>query len=228
MAEPDDKYEYVYEDDHRHRPRPLWNLFLLALVVAAVCFVSAPFFAFRALRAASQYRDVAAVQQLVDYEAVRKALLIDLGPQDKSLVTAEPPSIWDRALGIFRRAVGPVIQAPTEPIVDRYLTIDSLSALTRGYAPGTAPPLPSAAPDLTERVRDLATQPMPQIRYWDPNRVRIGVVRPSDSGKVTLFTFERRDWFTWKLVQITLPPGEIPGPPAPNPPAPASGPPQAG
>ena len=202
-----EEYEY---DDRDERRRPLFNLFLLALAVAAVCFVSAPFFAFRALRAASQYRDVAAVAQLVDFNAVRKAMLIDLGPQDPHLVTAEPPSIWRDPIGAFKRALGPIAPVKTEPAIDKYLPIDGLSALTRGYAPGTAPPLPTVPPDLVSRAQNVFTQPMPQIRYWDPNRVRIGVNRPSDSSAVTLFTFERRDWFTWKLVQITLPAGDAP------------------
>jgi hypothetical protein len=203
----DNDYEY---DDRSERRRPLLNLLLLAIVVAAVCFVSAPYFAFRGLRAAAQYRDVAAVAQLVDFNAVRKAMLIDAEPGDPALVTAEPPSIWRDPIGAFKRVLGPIAPTPSEPSVDRFLTIDGLSALTRGYAPGDAPPLPTTPPDLQSRARALIREPMPQIRYWDPNRVRIAVMRPGDGAKTTLFTFERRDWFTWKLVQITLPPGETP------------------
>ena len=209
MGEREPEYEYEYDDRHERR-RPLFNLFLLALAVAAVCFISAPYFAFRGLRAAAQYRDVAAVGQLVDFNAVRKALIIDLGPQDPHLVTAEPPSIWRDPLGAFRRALGPIAPVKVEPAVDRYLTIDGLSALTRGYAPGAAPPLPQTPPDMVARAQALVREPLPRIRYWDPNRVRIAVLRPEDSAKATLFTFDRRDWFTWKLVQISLPAGEVP------------------
>jgi hypothetical protein len=46
------------------------------------------------------------------------------------------------------------------------------------------------------------------ILYWDPDRVRIAVERPGARDKVTVFTFERRDWFVWKLVKIGLPAGE--------------------
>jgi hypothetical protein len=38
--------------------------------------------------------------------------------------------------------------------------------------------------------------------------VRIAVTRPGARDKVTVFTFERRDWFVWKLVKIGLPAGE--------------------
>jgi hypothetical protein len=214
MATADDAVEYE-DDDSRERRRPLLDLLLLAVAVAAVCFVSAPYFAFRGLRAAAQYRDVAAVAQMVDFTAVRTALILELGP-DPALVTAEPPSVWRDPLGAFRRALGPIAPPKAEPTVDRYLTIDGLAALTRGYAPGAAPPQPATPPNLASRAQALVSQPMPQIRYWDPNRVRIAVPRPGDRAKATLFTFERRGWFTWKLVQIGLPPGEPPAGPRPG------------
>lgn len=201
-----DEREYDHRGERRH---PIFNLLLLALVVAAVTFAVAPWFAFRALRAAAQYDDVAAVSELVDFNAVRKALSLELGPQtDASPITAEPPSIWRDPMGAMRRALGPIAPPRSEPAIDRYLSIDGLAALTRGYAPGAAPPAEPTPPALQDRAMAMVTQPFPQIRYWDPNRVRIAVERPGARDKVTVFTFERRDWFAWKLVQIGLPAGE--------------------
>ena len=95
--------------------------------------------------------------------------------------------------------------APPEPKVDRYLTVAGVSALTRGYAPGKAPPGSAGG------VQDAIKGPHPAIAYWDPNRVRIAVKRPDGSGKVTIFTFERKALFTWKLVHIRLPSDERQG-----------------
>ncbi len=183
--------------DEPRQPRryPILTLLLLACVVAAAAFATAPWFAFRALRSAAQYNDVPAVESLVDFNAVRSSLELQLGAQtDASLVTAEPPSIWRDPVGAMRRALGPMAPPRSAPAIDRYLSLEGLSALTRGYAPGSAPP-PDAAP-------------FPWPRYWDANRVRLAVARPGATDKVTIFTFERRDWFVWKLVQIGLPAGE--------------------
>ncbi len=212
LGDDGDRYDRRYEreyDDRGERRHPILNLIFMAALIAAVVFAVAPWFAFRALRAAAQYDDVAAVGELVDFNAVRKALSIELGAQDAAVpVTAEPPSIWRDPLGAMRRALGPIAPPRSEPAVDRYLTLDGLSALTRGYAPGAAPPVDATPPDMAQRAQALVTQPFPQIRYWDPNRVRIAVERPGARDKATVFTFERRDWFTWKLVQISPPAGE--------------------
>ena len=60
-------------------------------------------------------------------------------------------------------------------------------------------------------MKDTVKGPFPAIAYWDPNRVRIAVKRPDGSGKITIFTFERKALFTWKLVHIRLPGDERQG-----------------
>src|SRR4051812_19874409 len=115
----------------------LFNIFLTSLAVAAICFVTAPWFAFRALKAAIQYDDVAAISELVDFGATRANLTQQLkNPNSPAPATAEPPSIWRDPLGVIRRAIRPL--APPEPKADKYLTTEGLSAMTRGYAPGAA------------------------------------------------------------------------------------------
>ncbi len=185
----------------------LFNIFLTLLAVAAIAFVSAPWFAFRALKAATQYDDVAAISELVDFGATRATLTQQLkNPGAPAPVTAEPPSIWRDPLGVIRRAIRPL--APPEPRADKYLTTDGLSALTRGYAPGAAPPAGAKPTTLMERMTYTVGGPYPQVPYWDPNRVRLAIPRPGEPDKLTLFTWQRRGWFEWKLVGITLPAGE--------------------
>jgi len=180
----------------------IWDLIVLAIFVFAATFAMAPWFAFRALKAAAQYEDVQAIGELVDFPAVRRGLTAQL-VVDAPAAKAEPPSIWRDPLGVFRKAIEPI--APPEPKVDRYLTVAGVGALTRGYAPGQAPPASAREGSLTGQVTDAVKGPHPGIVYWDPNRVRIAVKRPDRSGKITVFTFERRALFTWKLVHIRLP-----------------------
>lgn len=179
----------------------IWDLIVLGIFVFAAAFVSAPWFAFRALTAAAQYEDVQAIGELVDFPAVRRALTGQLD-EDAPVAAAEPPSIWRDPLGAMRRAIEPI--APPEPRVDRYLTIAGISALTRGYAPGAAPTGP--APQTAFGKAKAAIQgPYPAIAYWDPNRVRVAMKRPGAPDRVTVFTFQRKALFTWKLVHIRLP-----------------------
>ena len=180
----------------------IWDLIVLAIFVFAAAFASAPWFAFRALKAAAQYEDVQAIGELIDFPAVRRSLTGQLN-EDVPVAAAEPPSIWRNPLGAMRRAIEPM--APPEPKVDRFLTIAGISALTRGYAPGAAPAGPVRPETTSGKLKAAVQGPYPTIAYWDPNRVRVAMKRPGDPVRVTVFTFQRRALFTWKLVHIKLP-----------------------
>ncbi|KSB88003.1 hypothetical protein AS593_19020 [Caulobacter vibrioides] len=183
----------------------IWDLLVLAIFIFAAAFATAPWFAFRALKAAAQYEDVQALGELVDFPVVRRSLTGQLD-EEAPAAKPEPPSVWTNPLGVFKRAIEPI--APPEPKVDRYLTVQGLSALTRGYAPGAAP-APAARPETAwGRMQAVVRGPYPTIAYWDPNRVRIAVRRPGDKAKATIFTFQRRELFVWKLVHIRLPADE--------------------
>ena len=184
----------------------LWDLVVLAIFVSAAAFATAPWFAFRALKAAAQYEDVQAISELVDFPAVRGSLTAELNETPVAAAPAEPPSIWRDPLGVFKRAIEPI--APPEPKVDRYLTIQGLSALTRGYAPGAAPPVGPKPATAMEQAKAAVAGPHATIAYWDPNRVRISVKRPGQASKTTIFTFRRDKLFVWRLVHIRLPADE--------------------
>lgn len=183
----------------------LFKIVVTAALVFALAFASAPYFAFRALRAATAAEDVQATADLVDFPAVRKSLTGQLAPA-QAPSSAEPPSIWQDPIGALKRAIEPL--APPEPKVDRYLTLPGLSALTRGYRPGDAPPAAKVPPPLAESARAALKGHLPTMPYWDPSRARVAVKRPGDETRVTVLTFERRALFTWKLVHVQLPEGE--------------------
>jgi hypothetical protein len=184
----------------------LWDLVVLAIVIFAAAFATAPWFAFRALKAAAQYEDVQAISELVDFPAVRTSLTAELNETPAAAAPAEPPSIWRDPLGVFKRAIAPI--APPEPKVDRYLTVPGLSALTRGYAPGAAPAIPLKPATAMDKAKAAIAGPHATIAYWDPNRVRIAVKRPGQPAKTTVFTFRRDKLFTWRLVHVRLPTDE--------------------
>jgi hypothetical protein len=183
----------------------LFKIILTAAVIFGLAFASAPYFAFRALRAATAAEDVQATADLVDFPAVRKSLTSQLAP-DQVSGGAEPPSIWQDPIGALKRAIEPL--APAEPKVDRYLTLKGLSALTRGYKPGSAPPPAPVSQGVADQLKDAVKGPWPSVAYWGVDRTRIAVKRPEHPDKVTVFTFERRALFTWKLAHVQLPEGE--------------------
>lgn len=162
----------------------------LAVSLSALSFVAAPYVAFFALRSAADAQDVQGLNQLVDFDTVRGGLKTGLtaGPPQP----AAPPSVWRDPIGAFENAIRPL--GMPAPDVDAYLTPKALAALTRGEGRDSIrpQPYPGAPP-----------APWPGVRYWGVNRCRLAVA--ADGHGDTVFTFERKGVFTWKLVQIGLP-----------------------
>lgn len=179
-----------------------FNLIVVLLLMAGIVFLTAPWFAFRALKAGARDGDVQALAELIDYAALRTDLKGQLGDNPQA-ASAPAPSLWTDPMGAIRRAVEPLTPAP--PSVERYVSLDGVHALTRGYEPGKAPPEPPPPATVGAWLQDLPHSQGPRLRYWGPNRARFGVAQPDAPARETVFIFQRRDTFTWKLVGISLP-----------------------
>lgn len=189
------------------------RLLLAAVVVAVVCFFVAPAVVFFGIRSAAQSNDVAGLQKLVDFDAVRASLRPQLSGRPEALTP--PPSFMNDPIGAFRRQFEETV-APQGPDPDAYLTPDAIDGLTR--AEGRYASVRSTA---TMRS-DIEPAPWPKPVYWSMNRARLGVT--DEGGSDTVFTFERRGPYEWKLVHIGLPDGATPQVPARTTPAPVPAP----
>lgn len=181
--------------------RALFNLFLIAVVVAVLGFFAAPGVAFFALRSAAQSDDVNGLQTLVDFDAVRRSLRPQLDGRPEAQVP--PPSFLEDPIGAVRRQFEDV--ARPAPGADAYLTPAALFALTMGEGRYASERSVAAAPP-----PDDAEAPWPRPRYWGVNRARMAVV--DAGGSETIFTFERVGAYRWVLVHIGLPDGAAPTP----------------
>ena len=182
------------------------NLILLAVVATVIAFFAAPAVAFFGIRSAAEASDATGLARLVDYPAVRQSLRPQL---DGNPAAAAPaPSFMEDPIGAVRRQFEQAT-APQAPDGDAYLTPAALAALTRGegrYAPQrgvSAEPSPDGA---------TTGGPIPRPVYWGMNRARMSV--SDEGGSETIFTFERKGPFEWKLVHVGLPEGVSPAIPA--------------
>lgn len=214
---PDDGYDrwrdeyqrgYRREPGARARPGVLMILVLAALLVGAAAFVTAPLFTFRSVRSAAQYGDVQALNEQVDFDAVRQSLRVQTRPQ--SVEAAPPTSVFRNPLEALRRAWEPVTP---QKDVDAFLSNEALAGLMSGRA--------AAQPGATVTPGG----PIPSVRYWGLDRARLAVPAANRAGEA-VFTFKRIGWFDWKLVGVRLPPEGAPAaakataPAAETPPAP--------
>jgi hypothetical protein len=172
------------------------NLLLLAIIAAVVSFFAAPAVAFFAIRSAADARDVAGLARLIDFPAVRQSLRPQLSGNPAAM--APPPSFLEDPIGAVRRQLeqGPAAR----PDADAYLTPAALAALTRGEG--------RDASQRTGAGTGADGDPMPQPVFWGIDRVRLAV--DDREGSRTVFTFERKAPFEWKLVHVGLPEGAAP------------------
>jgi hypothetical protein len=181
--------------------RNFFNLIVVLIMIAASAFLAAPWFAFRALKADARDGDAQGLAELIDYNAVRASLKAQL--TDQPAPATPPPSVWTDPLGALRQAIQPL--TPPPPAVERYVSVEGLHALTRGYAPGKAPAEPPPPATFKAHLEAALHQNWPRTQFWDPNRTRLAVKDPNAPERETVFTFERKGWFSWKLVNIKLP-----------------------
>ena len=178
------------------------NLLLLAVVVAVVSFFAAPAVAFFGIRSAADASDVSGLSRLIDFTAVRQSLRPQLSGDPAAMAPA--PTFLEDPIGAVRRQIEQARPAAAVD-VDAWLTPAALAALTRGEgryaAQRTGAPVPTA------------NDPVPAPVFWGVNRVRLAVT--DEGGSRTVFTFERKGPFEWKLVHIGLPDGGTPPTPAP-------------
>ncbi|WP_253189188.1 DUF2939 domain-containing protein [Brevundimonas sp. LM2] len=174
---------------------------MLTVIASAVAsFFAAPVVAFFGIRSAAQVDDVAGLQRLVDFDAVRASLRPQLSARAEAL--APPPSFMTDPIGAVRRQFQDTV-APQGPNPDAYLTPDAIDGLTRGEGRAALLRTPTLA-------KDADPAPWPRPTYWGVNRARMAV--RNAAGADTAFTFERRGPFEWRLVHIGLPDGAAPAP----------------
>lgn len=172
------------------------NLLLLAVVAAVISFFAAPAVAFFGIRSAADANDVAGLSRLIDFGAVRQSLRPQLSGNPAAMAPA--PTFLEDPIGAVRRQFEPG-DGVTLADADAYLTPAALAGLTRGdgrYASQRS----SVAAD--------ASNPAPTPVFWGVNRARMAVT--DEGGSRTVFTFERKGPFEWKLVHIGLPDGAAP------------------
>ncbi|MDP3802934.1 DUF2939 domain-containing protein [Brevundimonas sp.] len=205
-APTDEHHQPVWARSETRRRRGggglLGKLILFVLLMAAFVFVAAPFVAFFGIRSAAEASDAAGLERLIDYPAVRQSLRPQL--DGNPAASAPAPTFMEDPIGAVRRQFEQATAAAT-PDVDAYLTPAAVAALTRGegrYASQrTGAALPS--PDSSN-----IGGPLPRPVYWGMNRARMSVA--DEGGSETVFTFERKGPFEWKLVHVGLPDGVAP------------------
>ncbi|MDI7775100.1 DUF2939 domain-containing protein [Asticcacaulis sp. EMRT-3] len=186
--------------------------FLLVVIVAgaAALFYFAPTLAFYDIRSACKSQDIGSLAELVDFDAVRTSLRIQLEAGRQGVAAPAPDALNDPvgATGsalknvadsvgrAFSDLVHPETAKPAPPPIDpnAYLTPRALLGLTYGQAEDA---------DRFDPAGYEAKPPRPHVVFFSLEHVRLTV--SDEIHGTTTFTFERHGLTHWRLVHIGLP-----------------------
>lgn len=167
---------------------------LLALLAGYVA--TGPFIAIRGIHRTLETRKLDRLERYVDFEALRGSLQAQV---DESLLRAA----GDQAQGPFAQAALATLGRLSDQAVDALVSPRGVAILLEGRTlarrvGGTDARSSATAADEGYRPLDHAV-----TRYESPSRFTATVRSAGDRQVVFVFT---RDWFTWKLSEIRMPP----------------------
>lgn len=183
--------------------RKLLILPLLALVVA-LAYGAWPLWSAWQLRIAVKARDLAGIEQRVDWPALRANLKRTIAANLRDETRSPDAGALSKA---FKRTLGPVVADRLIDAAVRPSTLASVlagrlqaSAAARDAAP-SAPPASEASGD-AEAVRDpLSPRRLRWAFFETPARFRIEVADRRDPGKRIVSVLELQG-LSWKLVDV--------------------------
>ncbi|HKT98071.1 MAG TPA: DUF2939 domain-containing protein [Paraburkholderia sp.] len=203
----------------------------VAITVAAVAVVAAlgygyasPYIALNHLKTAADARDAVALNEYVDYPALRASLKQQVGEMLQRRIEAAHAS---NPLVLFGAMIGTVLIGP---LVDAYATPDGVAALLSGMPPTgkpgerPAPPPPSEAPPSSSPQQAESAPPAPGnpgVQAQPPQQQQEQPRAQSSAGYRGLNTFavtwqrsakseryaailQRHGLFSWKLAAVEL------------------------
>jgi hypothetical protein len=195
----------------------------VAIAVAAVAIVAAvgygyasPYIALDHLKAAADARDAVALDEYVDYPALRASLKQQVGEKLQRRIDAQHSS---NPLLLFGAVIGAALIGP---LVDAYATPEGVAALLNGMPPtgkpgerpapppssqqgGTASSAPANPGSQAQPPQQAQEQPRPRTTagYRGINTFAVTWQRSANSERYAAI-LQRHGLFSWKLAAVEL------------------------
>jgi hypothetical protein len=207
--------------------KPVAITVAVAMVVAAVGYsYASPYIAVNHMKAAADARDAVALNQYVDYPALRLSLKQQVGDMLHRRIEGEHSS---NPLLILGAVIG---SALIGPLVDAYATPDGVAALLNGMPPTGKPGERPHAPPAQDSGAEVASAPAPAAPsgsapapaassnatpeprpvttagYRGLNEFALSWER-SDTGEHYAAILQRHGLFSWKLAAVELNEGNV-------------------
>ena len=178
----------------------------VAVAVLAAWWLAAPLLTFNALAEAARKGDVARLESLVDFPAVRASLKEQLAAR-LQVEIGRDSRLADNPFGALGALLAPTI---VDQVVDAAVTPAGVAAMVvNGRAPlsdvglgkTALPPPPETAPPPAPG----SGKPRPKTRYAYAGFGAFKATMSADDRSSLTWILERRGLFGWKLARVELP-----------------------
>ena len=173
------------------RKRRVWAVGVAFLSVFGA-YAGSPYWAARQLRVAAASGDIDAIEQLVDFPAVRESLKSQLTVMLTNKMN-EDPNLKGNPFAGFGMMLMPTM---INNMVDGFVTPDAISAMaTQGK--------------VAKNIKSEGSDSKVTYKYGYRGINRFGVAiknREKPDERALTFVFDRRGLFSWRLVRIQMPP----------------------
>lgn len=160
------------------------------LLVAGGFYFGSPYLAVRALQTAAAEGDKDALEQKVDFPAVRESLKSQMSAALMTKMQTDP-EMKDNPFAALGAALLPTM---INGMVDAFVTPDAIAAMVRGQKPSEKA-TSGSNPDIASETEWVGL---------DRFRVKLRNTKTDEEGPSLLF--ERRGFASWKLIKMELPP----------------------
>ena len=173
---------------------------IVALLVAMVGggFYATPYIAVHNMQQAAQARDSVALNQYIDYPAVKESLKLSMNSEmNKVLLKNKTDSGMNAFATMFASAF-------VSPMIDIIVTPENIAMMLQADTPKAIDTDDKSTPNQAEKPVDR-NDVISHKSYQDFNHFVVTLAKADHPNSAFTFTFERHGLINWKLKGLAIP-----------------------
>ena len=187
----------------------------IAIVAFGAWFYFLPHIAFSGMKSAIDARDASRLAGYVNFPALKDSIKADLSAR----IAARVSDTREKSLfGVLGAALAGVF---IDPLVDAFVTPESLAMILEADMPKPAPPparqpppsapappstpAPPTSPPPAESTMPSESKREQSMSYESVNRFVVSVKKKGGADQPFSLVFTREGWFSWKLSALRMP-----------------------
>ena len=170
----------------------------LVLVMMGGGFYATPYIALHNMQQAAQAKDAAALNEYIDYPAVKESLKLSMNSEmSKALLKNKTDSGMNAFATMFASAF-------VSPMIDIIVTPENMAMMLQANTPKAIDTDDKSTPNQADKAIDR-NDVISHKSYQDFNHFVVTLAKADHPNSAFTFTFERNGLINWKLKGLAIP-----------------------